>query len=137
MENKVLKYNKKKFFIGLGGYFAGNILFELLGGEDVAYRLVAGVVVAGILWILSDLYDFKMNPSLKKKIRIEDKDERNQVIREKAGYFTLKVMIMTLFVIIFIGAVMEDVLISYGAAVLTILILIINWISIRYWNKRM
>ena len=136
MENKVLKYNKKKFFIGLGGYFAGSILFGLLGGEDMAYRLLAGAVVAGILAILSDLYDFKMYPKLKKKISIEDKDERNQVIREKAGYITLKMTITALFLIVFVGAVMEDGLISYAAAVLTVFILIINWICIWYWQKK-
>ena len=137
METKVLKYNKKKFFIGLAGYFAGSILFGLLGGEDITYRLLAGAVTAGILTIFSDLYDVNRDPSLKKKIRIEDKDERNQLIRERAGYFTLKMTITILFIIVFVGAILEDGLISYGAAVLTVAVLIINWISMRYWNKKL
>lgn len=136
MENKMLRYNKKQFCIGLGGFFLGAIIFGLFGGEDFAYRLLAGVVVAGILKWLSDLYDFKRYRSLKKQIRIEDKDERNQVIREKAGYFTLKITIIVLFVIVFIAAVMEDRLISFGAAVLTLVVLIINWTVMDYWNKK-
>ncbi len=136
MENKMLRYNRKQFFIGLGGFFLGTIIFGLFGGEDFAYRLLAGAVVAGILKWLSDLYDFKRHRNLKKQIRIEDKDERNQVIREKAGYFTLKITIIILFVIVFIAAVMEDRLISYGGAVLTLTVLIINWTSMEYWNKK-
>lgn len=137
MENKMFRYNKKQFLIGLGGFFLGTVIFGLFGGEVMAYRLLAGLVTAGILKMLSDLNDFKKHPKLKKQISIEDKDERNQVIREKAGYVTLKVTFAILLVIVFTGAIMEDRFISYGAAGLSVAILTINWSSIHYWNKKM
>lgn len=138
MEKKMQRHDRKQLIVGILGYFAGTVLFSLLGGgSDPFYRLLAGAVGSGTFWMLSDLQERRRHPDLKEKRKIEDKDERNQWIRGKAAQCTIATAIMTLLLLLFVGAVLENPWISYGAAAFAVLLYATNWMAVRYWNKRM
>lgn len=138
MEKKIQKHDRKQLVMGILGYFAGTVLYSLLGsGEDPFYRLLAGAVVSGIFWMLSDWREARKHPDLLEKRKIEDRDERNQWIRGKAAQSTSATAIMTLFLLLFLGAVLENPWISYGAAAFALLLFATNWMAVRYWNQRM
>lgn len=138
MEKMINKHYRKRFFILWLGFFTGSILYGLLGnGENAFYRVMASTVATIIFLIIFEFNSFKKRPDLKEVMKIEDKDERTQLVRAKAGSFSFTVALVTLTAIFFIGIFIEDSLIVRGTAVLTLFLISINMLAVRYWNKRM
>ena len=135
MDRKVRKYNRNKLIISFLGYFIGTIIFDLSGGEDGALRFVTAIITSGILWFISDFIEYKKHPGLKRKIGIEDKDERTQLIQGKAGVFTFNVSVITMLGVVVFGIAEDNPLISYGAAVIVIFLIAVYWAAVHFWMK--
>lgn len=136
MDRKVRKYYRNKLIISFLGYFIGTVIFDLSGGEDAVLRFVTAIITSGVLWLISDFIEYKKNPGLKRKIRIEDKDERTQLIQGKAGVFSFNVSVITMLGVVVFGIAEDNPLISYGAAVIVIFLIAVYWAAVHFWMKK-
>lgn len=137
MDNKVRKYYLSKLLLGFFGFFIGGALFALLGGSGTFYRLLASAAFSGILFILSEFVTAKKTPTLKYQVEMEERDERGLLIKGKAGVFTVMFMMVVLLLILFLGAFIENPLISYGAAGLALLQLTVFFASSFFWSSKL
>lgn len=140
MENKIKKESIAYFVAGLLGYFIGSISYTLLvkdtGQNVTAFKLISGILVASVFYSLIKLYvDVKYNDFKKRKEEIF-KDERNIVIRGKAAYLTLTLLLIALFISIIIVVIKQNLILSYFGSTLYVGIFLIYNISKIYWNKK-
>lgn len=137
MEDRVKKYRRQKFIIGLVGVIVGSTIYSLLGFEyDRVYSFLVGVLSAIIGNAIHDLYHHFKYPEMKNTQKILDKDERNAMIGGKAAYITINITQFSLIIPITVGIFMENQLLAYFSIALYIFIMLVFFISKRYWSKR-
>ena len=136
MESNVSKYYAIKFFITLVGYMIGMNLFMFFNVEALFSRLIAGLAGAILFWVLSDIVYFNHQVKLKKQIKIEAHDERNQMIEAKALKGTYLFTIITLFIGVFVAGYFDNLLLSYISAGLAIVLIVFNQGTKVLLNKK-
>ncbi|MFC1949583.1 hypothetical protein ACFLW0_05370 [Chloroflexota bacterium] len=141
-----MKLNKNIIALYVLGIIAGLALFvtpAILGG---AVSRIPGVVCAwsglGLfmfsLGLLETYISKRKRPELFRKQKIEEKDERNTIIRDKAGARTLSYL---LFMLLLSGLVYlwVDVEVDYSRLVLWIIMIsgVVYFAHIYYYKKRL
>ena len=125
------------FFTGVGGYLLGLFILDLLidNTTDVL-RFLSGTISA--LVILGLLYIFlkKKNPKVINDIHVEQKDERERMIRHKAGYYTLYFVLTTLFLLFIISIFIYKPIITAIASITFLVTTVIHISLIYYFKKR-
>ena len=140
MENKIKKEYIAYFISGFIGYLLGSVaytlLFEDTGQNIVAFKFISGVLFASLLFIITKLYiNVKHRDSKKRKKEII-RDERNVLIRGKAAYLTLTLLLLALFIAIIVFVIKQNIVLSYFATGIYIVIFISYILSRIYWNKK-
>ncbi len=132
-----MKKDKRMIFsiiwVILGGVL---IALAFAGKVDVFWNgMGSGLLVVGVLQLLRQ-YRFSRNEIYREKIEIEEKDERNHFIRNKAWAWTgyLFVLIAAVSCIIF-KIVGQDTL-SFASSGAVCLMLVLYWISYLILRKK-
>ncbi len=137
----------KKVLLSALGLIVGLALFAMpamLGGVEsttagYAY-LIAGLGLAGVSLVLLVKYIEKVKrPDLLRKLAIEDKDERNTIIRDKAGARTLGYLMFVMLTSAGVS-VWLDVEFDFEQWLLWIavpIILVLYYAHIYYYKKRL
>lgn len=137
MEDRVKKYRRQKFIVGLIGVMLGLVLFDLLGlSGGRIFRFVWGVFSAIIAHSLHDLYYHFKYPKLAETKKVLDKDERNLMVEGRAAYYTINITSFALVIPITIGIIMENTILTYFSMGLYIFILIVYSLSKLYWGGK-
>ncbi len=136
MEKKVLRNNIKRIIWVLVGYFVGGSVYVINGGDDPGFSVLSKVIGAAIGFGLSDFHTYRKNPKLKGMEKILLEDERNEMIRGKASYYTYLAAIILLFALVILGEVRDDFYMTYGSAVFALLLMVIHIISSWILSKR-
>ena len=112
------------------------IALAFAGKVDVFWNgMGSGLLIVGALNLLRQ-YRFSKNEAYREKIEIEEKDERNQFIRNKTWAWTgyLFVIISAILCIVF-KLIGQEVL-SFAASGAVCLILVLYWISYFILRKK-
>lgn len=133
--------NKRKgllFMTGIISYFIGTGLYDYLIKETnrsgrTLFAFVFGAVILGLLYFFMK----QAKPEVIKDMQIEQKDEREDLIRGKASQTTLNIFYVLLFILILILIVFDQELLSYAIGLVYITILAIHMASQNYYEKRM
>ena len=128
----------KRMIVSIIWVILGTVLIALAFAEkvDVFWNGAgSGLLVVGVLQLLRQ-YRFSKNESYREKIEIEEKDERNQFIRNKTWAWTgyLFVIISAILCIVF-KLIGQEVL-SFAASGAVCLILVLYWISYFILRKK-
>ncbi len=136
MEIKMKQKNINRFIWLLVGYFVGGAVYIINGGEEPVFSILSKIIGAAIGFALSDLYAYRKNPKLKVMEKVLQEDERNKVIRDRAGYYSYFASIIILFGLSIIGEIRNDFNMTYGSAVFALLLMLIHIISSWILSKR-
>ncbi len=109
----------------------GTVLIALAfaGKVDVFWNGVgSGLLVVGVLQLLRQ-YRFSKNEAYREKIEIEEKDERNHFIRNKAWAWTGYLFVLIAAVLCLVLRIIGQNLLSLAASGAVCLMLVLYWIS--------
>ena len=128
----------KRMIVRIIWVVLGTVLIALAFAEkvDVFWNgMGSGLLIVGALNLLRQ-YRFSKNEAYREKIEIEEKDERNQFIRNKTWAWTgyLFVIISAILCIVF-KLIGQEVL-SFAASGAVCLILVLYWISYFILRKK-
>lgn len=128
----------KRMIVSIIWVVLGTVLIALAFAEkvDVFWNgMGSGLLIVGALNLLRQ-YRFSKNEAYREKIEIEEKDERNQFIRNKTWAWTgyLFVIISAILCIVF-KLIGQEVL-SFAASGAVCLILVLYWISYFILRKK-
>ncbi len=136
MEKKMKRKNINRFIWLLVGYFAGGAVYIINGGEEPVFSILTKVIGAAIGFALSDLHAYRKNPKLKVMEKVLQEDERNQVIRDRAAYYSYFAAVVLLFSLSILGEIRNDFYMTYGSAVFALLLMVIHITSSWILSKR-
>lgn len=109
----------------------GTVLIALAfaGKVDVFWNGVgSGLLVVGVLQLLRQ-YRFSKNEAYREKIEIEEKDERNHFIRNKAWAWTGYLFVLIAAVLCLIFKIVGQDILSLASSGAVCLMLVLYWIS--------
>lgn len=109
----------------------GTVLISLAfaGKVDVFWNGVgSGLLVVGVLQLLRQ-YRFSKNEAYREKIEIEEKDERNHFIRNKAWAWTGYLFVLIAAVLCLIFKIVGQDILSLASSGAVCLMLVLYWIS--------
>lgn len=123
---------------GIISYFIGTGIYDfLIEGNSRSGRtffsFAFAVFVRGILYLVTK----RMKPEVIEEMTIEQKDEREEMIRGKASQTSLQIIYALLFLGIVLLIMAGQELLSYAIGVFYIIILIVHTVSQRYYQNRM
>lgn len=133
MNNK--KHLITMFLIGPLGYFLGTIIYELKWRNSDSMRFIFGLVTSIVLVAFYYIYLKLKNPKVLDDMKIEQDDEREKTIREKAGHITLLGMFAVLFLGTMFFFLMNKILLGIIIGSIYIVILCAYLILITYFKK--
>lgn len=112
---------------------------EKLGLELSSEATISLQIVGIILWVSTIFFIYLYVNSLakeNKELMVEDKDERNRMIRGKAAENTLLIMTFIIFILNAIFICLKESLVSIILSLIIFLYVIINVIFVSYYNKK-
>lgn len=112
---------------------------EKLGLELSSEATISLQIVGIILWVSTIFFIYLYVNSLakeNKELMVEDKDERNRMIRGKAAENTLLIMTFIIFILNAIFICLKESLVSIILSLIMFLYVIINVIFVSYYNKK-
>ena len=119
------------FWIVLGGTL---IALAFAGVVDMFWNgMGSGLLVVGVIHLLRQ-YRFNKNETYREKIEIEEKDERNHFLRNKACAWSGYLFVMLAAVSCIVLRIAGQELLSFAASGAVCLMLVLYWIS--YWVLR-
>ena len=95
----------------------------------------SGLLVVGALQLLRQ-YRFSKNEAYREKIEIEEKDERNQFIRNKTWAWTGYLFVLIAAVLCIIFKIVGQEVLSFAASGAVCLMLVLYWISYFILRKK-
>lgn len=116
----------------------GTILIALAfaGKVDVFWNgMGSGLLVVGALQLLRQ-YRFSKNEAYREKIEIEEKDERNQFIRNKTWAWTGYLFVIIAAILCIVFKIIGQEVLSFAASGAVCLILVLYWISYFILRKK-
>lgn len=115
---------------------AALIALAFAGKVDVFWNgMGSGLLVVGALQLLRQ-YRFSKNESYREKIEIEEKDERNHFIRNKAWAWTGYLFVLIAAVSCLVLRIVGQNLLSIVASGAVCLMLVLYWISYMILRKK-
>jgi len=131
--------NKKNlvfiFLIGIMGYFLGAIVYDLVSGFSRAGSHLSGFLTATVFFGLYFLYLKKKFPKILDDMTIEQHDEREKTIREKAGHCTLYFVFASTFIISIFAMIKNHILLGIVSGSIYVILLTI-YLLLTYYFKR-
>ena len=119
------------FWIVLGGTL---IALAFAGVVDMFWNgMGSGLLVVGVIHLLRQ-YRFNKNETYREKIEIEEKDERNHFLRNKAWAWSGYLFVMLAAVSCIVLRIAGQELLSFAASGAVCFMLVLYWIS--YWVLR-
>ena len=123
-----------------------SIIWVILGGVLIALAFAgkvdmfwngmgSGLLVVGALQLLRQ-YRFSKNEAYREKIEIEEKDERNQFIRNKTWAWTGYLFVLIAAVLCIIFKIVGQEVLSFAASGAVCLMLVLYWISYFILRKK-
>ena len=128
----------KRMIVSIIWVVLGTVLIALAFAEkvDVFWNGVgSGLLVVGVLQLLRQ-YRFSKNESYREKIEIEEKDERNHFIRNKAWAWTGYLFVLIAAVSCLVLRIVGQNLLSIVASGAVCLMLVLYWISYMILRKK-
>ena len=116
----------------------GTVLIALAfaGKVDVFWNGVgSGLLVVGVLQLLRQ-YRFSKNEAYREKIEIEEKDERNHFIRNKAWAWTGYLFVLIAAVLCLIFKIVGQDILSLASSGAVCLMLVLYWISFLILKRK-
>lgn len=116
----------------------GAILIALAfaGKVDVFWNgMGSGLLVVGALQLLRQ-YRFSKNEAYREKIEIEEKDERNQFIRNKTWAWTGYLFVIIAAILCIVFKIIGQEVLSFAASGAVCLMLVLYWISYFILRKK-
>ena len=126
----------KRMIVSIIWVVLGTVLIAMAFAEkiDVFWNGVgSGLLVVGVLQLLRQ-YRFNKNETYREKIEIEEKDERNHFLRNKAWAWSGYLFVMLAAVSCIVLRIAGQELLSFAASGAVCLMLVLYWIS--YWVLR-
>ena len=121
------------FWIVLGGTL---IALAFAGVVDMFWNgMGSGLLVVGVIHLLRQ-YRFNKNETYREKIEIEEKDERNHFIRNKAWAWTGYLFVLIAAVSCLVLRIVGQNLLSIVASGAVCLMLVLYWISYMILRKK-
>ncbi len=132
-----MKKDKRMIFsiiwVILGGVL---IVLAFAGKVDMFWNgMGSGLLVVGALQLLRQ-YRFSKNEAYREKIEIEEKDERNQFIRNKTWAWTGYLFVLIAAVLCIIFKIVGQEVLSFAASGAVCLMLVLYWISYFILRKK-
>ena len=135
-----MKKNTKLFYVVLiilGIVFVTlSIVINLRAMNSVYSGGAAGIGFAWIVYGGINLYYLKKRPDIIKLQEIAEKDERNIIIREKAGYCTFIITLFTLVIVEFAFLILGYKLSSIFIVIVLMIHICTFLIGLKYYNDR-
>jgi len=132
MESRMLKNNMKRVIWSIIGYNLGGAIFIINGGEEPILSILSKMIGVAVGIAISDIHTYRKNPKMKNIEKVQNEDERNRVIRDRASYYTYWAVFIVLFVMTIIGEIIQDDYMTYGSASAAVLLMVthmfISWI---------
>ena len=128
----------KRMIVSIIWVILGTVLIALAFAEkvDVFWNGAgSGLLVVGVLQLLRQ-YRFSKNESYREKIEIEEKDERNHFIRNKAWAWTGYLFVLIAAVLCIIFKIVGQEVLSFAASGAVCLMLLLYWISYLILRKK-
>lgn len=128
----------KRMIVSIIWVILGTVLIALAFAEkvDVFWNGAgSGLLVVGVLQLLRQ-YRFSKNESYREKIEIEEKDERNHFIRNKAWAWTGYLFVLIAAVSCLVLRIVGQNLLSIVASGAVCLMLVLYWISYMILRKK-
>ena len=126
----------KRMIVSIIWVVLGTVLIAMAFAEkmDVFWNGVgSGLLVVGVLQLLRQ-YRFNKNETYREKIEIEEKDERNHFLRNKAWAWSGYLFVMLAAVSCIVLRIAGQELLSFAASGAVCFMLVLYWIS--YWVLR-
>lgn len=136
MEDRLKKKRIKDFIYGLLAYLLGAIIYDFIGTDNNTLRVLSGVAFGIMIRFLIDFYSNKKYPEIREKEKLLENDERLIIIRGKAAYFTLNIILFSLAIAWITTVIMKNNQLTYFVSGLLITIVLIMEISKSYWSKK-
>ena len=115
---------------------AALIVLAFAGKVDVFWNGVgSGLLVVGALQLLRQ-YRFSKNEAYREKIEIEEKDERNQFIRNKTWAWTGYLFVIIAAILCIVFKIVGQEVLSFAASGAVCLMLVLYWISYFILRKK-
>ena len=112
------------------------IALAFAGKVDVFWNgMGSGLLIVGALNLLRQ-YRFSKNEAYREKIEIEEKDERNQFIRNKTWAWTGYLFVIIAAVMCIVFKIFGQEVLSFAASGAVCLILVLYWISYFILRKK-
>lgn len=132
--------NKRYFWLfvtGLISYIVGTVIYTLIfQGNSQNTRFIFGVVFGILILFLLNIFMMIKYPKVIKEIRIEDKDEREQFIRQQAAYMTLGILLLVLLIAATILILLDQTVLALTLIVGFWVLLIIYLTAASYYRKK-
>ena len=116
---------------------AVSFLLKNLGANLIATCFIAGIGCAWVGLGVIGIFIKRLKPESVKKMKIDQKDERNIQIREKSGYVAFLITLFTLMLLEFTFLVLDNDL----ACILTIGVMAVHLVSffigLFYYDKKL
>jgi hypothetical protein len=144
-----MKLTKNRFFFPVLGIIIGSALVSI--GSGLAVQLngkaplflavgggVFGISLSKLYYLLVGCFRARRRPALHRLQSIESRDERNILIRDKAGNKTNSLMLDLVFILTFVFAFMSvNLYITATMAGLMLVNIIAYTFFTRYYDKRL
>jgi hypothetical protein len=144
-----MKTIKNKWFLPILGIImgtaivlAGNVYAVALNGKAPLFLAVGGgifgISLSKLLYLISNYFTARQHPQLHRAQNIELKDERNILVKDKAGAKTNILMLDLIFILTFVFAFMSIALwVTATMAGLMLINIVAHTIFARYYDKRL
>lgn len=125
------------FILGIISYIIGTVIHTVVFQDNSQNtRFIFGVIFSILVLFLLNGITMVRYPDIIKEIRIEDKDEREQLIHRQAAYVTLGILLVLLLLA-------ATILILQSQTVFALILIIVFWsllmiylITASYYRKR-
>ena len=128
----------KRMIVSIIWVVLGTVLIALAFAEkvDVFWNgMGSGLLIVGALNLLRQ-YRFSKNEAYREKIEIEEKDERNQFIRNKTWAWTGYLFVIIAAILCIVFKIIGQEVLSFAASGAVCLILVLYWISYFVLRKK-
>jgi uncharacterized BrkB/YihY/UPF0761 family membrane protein len=128
----------KRMIVSIIWVVLGTVLIALAFAEkvDVFWNgMGSGLLIVGALNLLRQ-YRFSKNEAYREKIEIEEKDERNQFIRNKTWAWTGYLFVIIAAILCIVFKIIGQEVLSFAASGAVCLILVLYWISYFILRKK-
>ena len=117
------------------GYFVGSTIYVLVFKDNIILQTLTGSFTALLAALGHFGYVYKKRPELINAMFVEQNDEREKTIREKAGHLTLLFLFIILFLMTFfslINSKIDLLLLTSGLYILSLIV----YLSLTYYLKK-